>query len=340
MKQSLLLLRPQRLLLAAALVCLPCSVRAHCTYPEYTPCGKLSGEFHTMGSPTMDAITLGWIELFRAAHFEIEDVTTMEARANTTVITGLISGQSQVGPASRALFPEETAAFVKKFGYAPTQIRVCSGAFDRVGYSPALAVFVNEHNPLQEITLAQLEEIWARDGKITTWGQLGLTGAWADRPISLFGLNLPNGIATYFQDTAMHSRDFRPGIATRSTDRSGVVIVRGLSLMVRGVGENPYAMAYAGPGNQQPHTRMLAVSTAPGVPAVIPTRETVLNRSYPLSRYLYVYINRAPGAALDPKVKEFLHVILSRQGQELISRRSPLLPLPPMVVREELSKIY
>ena len=86
-------------------------------YPEYAPGPKLKGEFHTVGSPTMDTITLGWLELFRAAHPEIEDVTTMEARANTTVVTGLISGQSQAGPASRSLFPEEIAAFVQKFGY-------------------------------------------------------------------------------------------------------------------------------------------------------------------------------------------------------------------------------
>lgn len=312
---------------------------AEVKYPEYRPEGKFTGEFHTMGSPVMDTITLGWIEIFRAAHPEIEDVTTMEARSNNSVVEGLISGLSHVGPASRAMFPSERAAFVKKFGYEPTQFLVCSGAFDRPGYSPALAIYVHEDNPLEEISLAQLEEIWSRNGRITKWGQLGLTGEWAEQPVTLFGLNLPNGIATYFQEAAMNSREFRGGISTRSTDRSGPVTVRALSRMVMSVGENRYGMTYAGGRNAQPRTKMLRIAQKPGGPAVALTRATVLDHSYPLSRYLYVYVNRAPGAPLDPKVKEFLRVALSRQGQELIEKRSPLLPLPPAVALEELAKI-
>jgi len=309
-------------------------------YPEYQPGEKLAGEFHTMGSPAMDTVTLAWIELFRAAHPEIEDVTTIEARSNNTVLTGLISGQSHVGPASRALFPGERKTFVEKFGYEPTEIRVCTGAYDRPGYSPALAIYVNKDNPLKEISLAQLEEVWARGGKLTKWGQLGLTGVWAEQPIALFGLNLPNGIATYFQDVAMHSREFRDGISTRATDRSGVVVVRALSGMVMGVGGNRYGMTYAGAANVQPHTKMLPIVPKAGTPAIALTRTTVLDHSYPFSRFLYIYINRAPGAPLDPKVKEFLRVVLSRQGQEVIEKRSPYQPLPTTVALEELAKLH
>ncbi len=315
------------------------AARAETTYPEYRSGPKLAGEFHAMGSPTMDTITLGWIELFREAHLEIEDVTTMEARSNLTVVTGLISGESHVGPASRSLFPSETEAFVKKFGYPPTQIRVCGGAYDRSGYSPALAIFVHQDNPLSSITLAQLEEVYAKDGKITKWGQLGATGEWADHPIALFGLNLPNGIATFFAEAAMHARDFRSEIATRATDRTGKVVVRALSGMVTGVAGNRYGLCYAGPSNIQPGTKMLAVAPQSGAPAVTLTRENVLNRSYPLSRYLFIYINRPPGTPVEPKTLEFLRVVLSRQGQELIARRSPLLPVPPEVAREELAKL-
>ena len=313
--------------------------QAEPSYPEYVPCPRLSGDLHTIGSPTMDTITLGWIELFRDAHREIEDVTTMEARANTTVVSGLVSGQSQIGPASRSLFPGETAEFVKKFGYEPTQIRVCGGAYDRTGYSPALAIYVNEDNPLTEISLPQIEEIYARDGKITRWGQLGLTGDWAQKPIALFGLNLPNGIATFFSEAAMHNRDFRSAITTRATDRTGAVIVRALSGMVGGVATDRYGLCYAGPGNAQPHTKMLAVASGTGGPAVSLTREHVLDRTYPLSRYLYIYINRPPGKPVEHNTLEFLRVVLSRQGQELITRRSPLLPLPPAIAREELAKL-
>ena len=329
----------KKIIFAAALAGSPSLALAQTDIPDYTPGPKLSGELHTVGSPTMDTITLGWIELFREAHREIEDVTTMEARANTPVVPGLVSGLGQIGVASRSLFPGETAEFVKKFGYAPTQIRVCGGAYDRPGYSPALAIFVNAENPLPEITLAQLEEIYARDGRITTWGQLGLTGDWADKRIALFGLNLPNGIATFFAEAAMHSRDFRPEITTRATDRTGAVVVRALSGMVAGVAADRYGLCYAGPGNAQPHAKMLAVSPAAGAPAVPLTRDRVLDRTYPLSRYLYIYINRAPGKPVEPNTLEFLRIVLSRQGQELIAHRSPLLPLPPEVAREELARL-
>jgi phosphate transport system substrate-binding protein len=327
------------LLFSAAAIARGAVTQPDPSYPSYVPGPKLSGEFHAMGSPTMDTITLGWIELFRQAHREIEDVTTLEARANTTVVPGLVTGLSQVGPASRSLFPAEEAQFVEKFGYNPTVVRVCGGAFDRAGYSPALAVYVNAANPLREITLAQIEEIYARDGRIKTWGQLGLTGDWSDRAIHLFGLNLPNGIATFFAEAAMHSREFRSEITTRATDRSGVVVVRALSGMVAGVGEDRDGLCYAGPSNVQPHTKMLAVSPGAGQLAVSLTREHVIDRTYPLSRYLYIYINRPPGKPVERNTLEFLRVVLSQQGQELISRRSPLLPLPPAVAREELAKL-
>jgi len=329
---------PPRMLITAALFA-GVAAGAQADYPEYVPCGRLSGELHTIGSPTMDTITLGWIELFRAAHGEIEDVTTMEARSNTSIVPGLVGGQSQLGPASRSLFPAEVAEFAKAFGYEPTQIRVCGGAYDRTGYSPALALYVNQDNPLARIDLAQIEEIYASGGRITTWGQLGLTAEWADKPIALYGLNLPNGIASFFQEAAMHSREFRAGIATRATDRSGAVVVRALSGMVAAVAADRYGLCYAGPGNARPRTRILAVSTAPDAPAVPLTRETVLNHTYPLSRYLYIYINRPPGKPVEKNTLEFLRVVLSRQGQELITRRSPLLPLPPGVAREELAKL-
>lgn len=308
-------------------------------YSEFTPGPPLAGEFHSMGSPTMDAVTLGWIELFRRAHPEIEDVTTMEARNNNTVALGLAEGLSQVGPCSRTLFPAEIAQFVKKLGYEPTCVRVCGGAYDRAGYSPALAVYVNENNPLMAIALEQLEEIYARDGKVTTWGQMGLTGDWADKPIHLYGLNLPNGISTFFQEAAMHGREFRSGIATRSTVRAPAGTVRALSVMVQAVGADRFGICYAGPSNAKAGAKILPISTAPGARAVSLSRETVLNHTCPLSRYLYAYINRPPGTPVDPKVKEFLRIVLSREGQEVVSRLGVLLPMPPDVAREELAKL-
>jgi len=136
----------------------------------------------------------------------------------------------------------------------------------------------------------------------------------------------------------MHTRDFRSGIETRATNRNGAVVVRALSGMVAGVAANRYGFTYAGPGNAQPHTRMLAVAPAAGAPAVRLTRENVVNRSYPLSRYLYIYINRPPGKPVEANVKEFLRVVLSRQGRNSSAPQSAA-ALPPAVARAELAKI-
>ena len=304
-------------------------------YPEYKPRGDLdSGELRSMGSPTMDEIALGWMTIFRQAYPEIEEAT-IEARDNSTAAAGLVSGQCQLGPMSREMSVAEIATFVKKFGYPPTAIRVCGGAQAKVGYSPALAIFVHQDNPLTQLTIAQLEEIFSKGGAITTWGQLGLTGEWADKKINLFGLPQPNGISRFLQLTAMHSRDLRPDI----TPVGRVGKIHALHGMVLHVAADRYALTYAAGESLQPGTKILAIASDAASPAALPTRENVASRAYPLSRYLYIYINRAPGKPIDFNVKEFLHIVLSRQGQEVVAQRSPFLPLSPAVVREELAKL-
>jgi phosphate transport system substrate-binding protein len=304
-------------------------------YPEYVPAGTLeAGELRSMGSPTMDELTVAWLQIFRAGNPEMEDAT-MEARGNETVLTGLLTGKSQIGPSSRALFPAEIAAFYKKFGHAPRALRVCSGAFDKVGYSPALFIFVNTDNPITHLSLDQLREIFADGGSITRWGQLGLTGEWAERPIHLFGLKQPNGISEFLREAAMNYRPFRPGI----TARGRVGAVHALNAMVMDVARDPAALTYAAGGNLQPGTKFIPISVNGQAEPVTPTPATVADHSYPLSRYLYAYINQTPGKALDPNLVELLKIIFSRQGQEAVPRHSFFLPLTPDTARAEWNRL-
>ncbi|HKB57237.1 MAG TPA: substrate-binding domain-containing protein [Lacunisphaera sp.] len=319
--------------------------RAAETIPAYTPQGALTGELHAMGTDVMDTLTLAWLEIFRKAHPQVE--ATQEARGANTVFPGLMSGASQLGPLSREASAQEVDAFTEKFGYPPTAIRVALGTYDVFGLSPPIVIFVHRDNPLEEITLEQLEEIYARDGKITTWGQLGLTGEWAHRPIALWGLRSPNGTATFFQSAGMHGRDFRPTMIlrptadglSRSAQRAANGGVQAFVDTLAGVAQDRFALGYAAPGYNPAGVKMLALVPGAGVAAVSPTRENVASLRYPLCRFAYLYLDRAPGKALGPNVKEFLRIVLSQQGQELVALRSGFLPLPARIVREELAKL-
>lgn len=313
--------------------------------PAYAPQGTLAGELHLMGTDVMDTLTLAWLEIFRRSHPQVE--ATQEARGANTVFPGLMSGASQLGPLSREASAQEVAAFTKKFGYPPTAIRVALGTYADFGLSPPVVIFVHRDNPLKELTLAQLEEIYARDGRITTWDQLGLTGEWVGRPITLWGLRLPNGTATFFQNAAMHGRDFRPSMIlrpsadglSRSAQRAANGGVQAFVDILAGVAQDRFALGYAAPGYNPTGVKMLALAPIAGGPAVSPTQKNVANLRYPLVRFAYLYLNRAPGTPLDPNVKEFLRIVLSPKGQDLVTERSGFLPLPAPVIREELAKL-
>ncbi len=330
---------------ACLLTCAMSAASPAIAAPPDPPQDALAGELHLVGTDVMDTLTLAWLEVFRGAHPRVE--ATQEARGAVTAFPALLNGTSHIGPVSRAVTTQEVSDFTQKFGYPPTCIRVTLGTYDRFGLSPPIVIFVNDQNPLKEISLPQLQEIWTRDGKITTWGQLGLTGEWANRPIALWGLRLPNGIATFFQDNGLGGRDFRPGMNLRPTadglprtaQRAPNGGVQAFVDILASVAADRFAMGYAAPGYPQKGVKMLAVAPAAGAPAVSPSQRNVATLRYPLVRFTYLCLNRAPGQALEPNVREYLRIALSKQGQELVTRRSGFLPLPESVLAEERAKL-
>jgi len=330
----------RRIVPALAVALLAASVATAAT-PDFTARGALAGELHLVGTDVMDTLTLSWLEIFRKAHPQVE--ATQEARGASSAFPALLNGVGQIGPLSRDPSAQEVAAFTQKFGYAPTCIRATLGTYADFGLSPPIVIFVNDKNPLKEVSLAQLREIWARDGKITTWGQLGLTGEWAERPIALWGLRLPNGTATYFQNAGLSGRDFRSAMNLRPTgdglsrtaQRAANGSVQAFVDILAGIAADRFAMGYAAPGYDEQGVKRLAI----GTPAVSPSPANVAALRYPLVRFTYLCINRAPGRPLDANVEEYLRIVLSKQGQEQVTRRSGFLPLPESVLREELAKL-
>lgn len=290
---------------------------------SYLKVGGVSGNLNSIGSDTMNNLMTYWAEGFNRVYPNVK--VQIEGKGSTTAPPALISGTAQMGPMSRAMKPTEIDAFEKKYGYKPTAIKA---ALD------ALAVYVNKDNPLKGLTLPQVDAIFSktRKGKykteIKTWGQLGLTGEWATRPISLYGRNSASGTYGYFKEHALFKGDFRDTVKEQP----------GSASVVQGVTEDRYAMGYSGIGYKTSGVHTLPLSFKEGEPHKEAEMENVMNGSYPLARFLYVYINKKPGQPLDPLVREFVKFILSKEGQEVVVKDG-FVPLPMSVVQEELKKI-
>jgi phosphate transport system substrate-binding protein len=302
---------------------------------SYKPPMKVDGEIRSVGADTMEDLTKFWIEGFTRAQPRV--TFTIEAKASGTAVPGLTDGKAEVGPCAREVLPGELGPFEKKFGYRPFAVRVASGSYRTPGKTHAIAFLVNKDNPIQHLTFAQIDSLYSSSPAkpaITTWGQLGLTGEWANKPVVLWGLIRPNGIAQFISQRTMRDSDYRDGI----TERTTVGSLAALDAVANGVAADKYAIGYGGFGNLIDGVKAVALSETPNRPYE-GTFDAVVQHKYPLSRYIYIYINRAPGKAIDPKVHEYLNYILSREGQEAVAREGIFLPLTAGMVKAERAKL-
>lgn len=311
------------------------------TIPTWVP-GHLDiaprQEFHIIGSDTMDEITLEWVKMFRKAYPHLS--VTMEARASGTGYRGLVDGESQVATVARELLPPEAEAFVKKFGYEATAFRVATGSLGSLGKTAASVILVDRDNPIEGLTMAELDAIYSTSRRrghndIRTWGDLGLGGKWNAKPIRLYGLEPPNGIEAYFQEIVLLGGEYKNNIAFVHSEGD----THAFTVAAQDMARNPGGLTYAMLANLTPNVRPLPLAENAGEPFVAPTVESVYRHTYPLSRFIYIYVNKAPDKPLDPAIKEFLKVVLSYQGQSAVAREGVFMPLQSTVVREELTRL-
>lgn len=295
-------------------------------------------EFNLVGADIMDEITLGWAKLFREAYPKLS--VTMEARASGTGVPALTAGIAHAAPVGREALPAEHEAFVKKFGYEPFAIRVATGSLGSLGKTASSIVLVAKDNPIKGLTFAQLDAIYSKTRKrghpeVKTWGDLGLTGEWKDRPIHLYGLRPPNGIEQYFKARVLLGGEWKDGIQ----HVKGQGFTHAFTVAAHDMTTQQGGLTYALLANRTPDVRVVPLAEKEGEPFVMPTIETNYRHTYPLSRYVYIFINRPPGTKLEPKTKEFLRLVLSKQGQDVVAAEGVFMPLLPEVVREELAKL-
>ena len=295
-------------------------------------------EFNLVGADIMDEITLGWIKIFREAYPRLS--VTMEARASGSGVPALTEGKAHAAPVGREALPAEFEAFVKKYGYEPFRIKVATGSLGSLGKTATSIILVAKDNPIKGLTFKQLDQIYSKShhlggAEITRWGQLGLTGEWADRPIHTYGLQPPNGIEQFVKWKVLQNGEWRDGIQ----NVKGQGFTHAFTVASNDMKTQLGGITYALLANLTPDVRVVPLAEKDGQPFIAPTIETVYHHTYPLSRYVYIYINRPPGTALEPKTKEFLKCVLSQQGQRVVAAEGVFMPLLPSVVAEELAKL-
>jgi len=270
--------------------------------PPYTPVGYLSGEITSIGAATTTNLVAHAATEFRRIYPGIKLRATAELASVGPI--ALLEGRADIVPMSRRLQPGEIRDFQKKYGYPPTEIRVGGDA---------LAIFVEKRNPSKGLTIEQLDGIFSRTQRrggasIDTWGQAGLTGEWADRPIMLFGYGPGDGASQTFREQVLHGGDYRLALVEEPAG----------SAIVQDVAANPASIGCASIFFASRRTRAIPLA-GPDGRFYAPTDQNIREHHYPLSRFLYICVNKPPDRSLSRPVAEFLRFLLSREGQEIVA---------------------
>lgn len=290
--------------------------------PEYQAVSGVSGTVTAAGSDTMINLMALWVAGFKSFYPNIKD--SVEGKGSSTAPPALAEGKASFGPMSRMMKSSEVDAFEKRYGYKPTLIRP---GID------LLAVYVHKDNPVarEGLTLHQLDAIFSKTRKgghptdVRTWGDLGLTGDWADKPISIYGRNSASGTYGFFKEHALFGGDYKDGVKEQP----------GSSSVVQGVASDRYGIGYSGHGYETADVVAVPVAADADSDFVLPKPEYVAE--YPLTRSLYIYLNYRPGSKLDPLRAEFVRYVFSKQGQKDVVKAG-YLPVSVQLARHELAQ--
>jgi len=288
----------------------------------YTKTSGVSGNINSVGSDTMNNLMTLWCEGFTKDYPNVK--CQIEGKGSSTAPPALIEGTAQFGPMSRGMKSKEIDEFEKAFGYKPTEVPTSIDA---------LAVFVNKDNPIECLTIDQVDAIFSKNRTcgaaedIATWGQLGLTGDWANVPISMYGRNSASGTYGYFKKKALCKGDYKNSVKEQP----------GSASVVQGITEDKGAIGYSGIGYITSGVKAIQLGKEEGQCAE-PNLENIISKKYPLGRYLYLYVNKKPNEDLDPLRFEFLKYVLSNEGQQVVVKDG-YLPLPADVDAKIMKKI-
>ena len=280
----------------------------------------MSGNLKAIGSDTLNNLMGLWSEGFSAIYPNVK--LEIEGKGSSTAPPALVAGTAQFGPMSRPMNKREIDAFQAKFGYPPSTIR---GGVD------ALAVYVHQDNPIECLTLQQVDAIFSKTrsggapGELNTRGQVGMTGDWANRPISLYGRNSASGTYGYFKEVALFNGDYRDSVKEQP----------GSSTVVQGVASDKFGIGYSCVGYKTADVRSVPIASKAGEKCFDATATNADSGDYPISRSLYIYVNVNPNQPLDPLRREFIKFVYSQQGQAA-TVKDGYFPVPNAIALEDL----
>jgi phosphate transport system substrate-binding protein len=280
--------------------------------PDYSTVSGVSGNLNSIGSDTLNNLMTLWAETFQGLYPNVN--IQIQGAGSGTAPPAVTEGTANLGPMSRGMRSNEIQAFEQRHGYPPTEVGV---AIDMV------AVYVNKDNPIQCLSIPQVDAIFSvgrrcgHGNDITRWGQVGMTGAWANRDFTVYSRNAVSGTYGYFKDNALCGGDFKPSINEQP----------GSSAVVQGVAESINGIGYSGIGYITSGVRAVPLAKEEGGTCVPATAEAGGSGEFPLARFLYIYVNKHPNRPLPPLEREFFRMVLAKPGQEVVLRDG-YVPLP------------
>ena len=307
--------------------------------PHFVASQSVSGHLTSVGADTMDDL----MKLWAVGIHEQEPAITIElhSQASMSVPAALTAGAAQLSPLSRELNPSDVETFRAKHGYAPTEIAVALGSYRTPTRTVALTFYVNDANPITGLDLQQLDAMWCTTlhrgapQPVTEWGQLGLSGDWVHRPIHLVGVLPPDGVPNFIARRVCDGGLLRDGVLTEKNGGPVSVLTR----IVEDVAKDPNAIGYAGFHNRQPGTHPVQIADTADGPYYAGSFDEVRTAVYPLTRFVYIYVDRPPHAPLPPAVREFLRYVLSLEGQRAVEQEGILMPLPAQIAAKQQAKL-
>jgi phosphate transport system substrate-binding protein len=327
--------------------------------PHYVPGRQLSGWIRLHGSNYLVDGKLGEYWQHGFAKYQPKLRISFYLPTAASAFAALYYNQADLVMGHRPSF-YDLLAYQRIMGFNPVEVTAVTGSYDVPGWENSTVILVNKDNPLKGITMEQLDGVFgaARDGgwsgtnfrpdwargpekNIRTWGQLGLTGEWADKPINVYGFNLRYNTATDFADKVLMASDkWNENIHAYAhiVQPDGKRYIQA-DQITDALARDKYGIAFNRYRGERPGIRRLDVAAREGGPFMAHTLETVQNRSYPLYQEAYFYTSVKPGTKMDPNVKEFLRYVLSQEGQAEVMRDGKYLPLTAAVVREQLAKL-
>lgn len=287
-------------------------------FPEYTPAQGVFGTLKSVGSDTLNNLMTLWTQEFTDFYPSVKP--EIEGKGSSTAPPALIEGQSQFGPMSREMKSSEMDKFEATFGYKPTPIRTSIDC---------LAVYVHKDCPLEEISIPQITKVFSVAGPDMTWGDLGVKDtAYANKPINLYGRNSASGTYGYFKEVALAKNDYKASVKEQP----------GSSAVVQAVATDRFGMGYSGIGYKTADVKAIRVSLDDGEEAFPAEGDYAYSGDYPLARYLYIYINYDARKRLDPLRAEFIKLVFSKQGQEVVVKDG-YIPVTTDIAREDLEHL-